>query len=264
VVLWGWVQQHRVLSVLVLAVFIVVCAGGTAWALVFRTVSSPVTLRQALRTYRREQTAKVVDSLRNHLPATGVYTYRTRGDEGLNLVGVERSFPATTSMVVTEASCATVSWVPITQHTETTVECRQAGGALAMPRLVTDESIAGSTTRSVVACPATAYLLPPTAAVGQRWRATCTLAGPDEKVVLDGVVVGPDVVAVGGQSVEVEHTRVTLTYAGTVHGTNPTDYWVVPASGLIVREQETSAVSQSGVDYHERMAAMLASLRPAR
>lgn len=54
-ILWGWVQQHRALSVLVLALVIVICGGGTAWAIVFRTVSSPVSLRDALRAYRKEQ-----------------------------------------------------------------------------------------------------------------------------------------------------------------------------------------------------------------
>ena len=76
-VVWQWVQQHRVLSVIALALIIVSCAGGTAWALVFRTVSSPVGLREALRMYRREQTGKMMASLRNRLPAPGVYTYLT-------------------------------------------------------------------------------------------------------------------------------------------------------------------------------------------
>ena len=93
VFVWHWVQQHRVLSVIVLALFIVATAGGTAWALVFRTVSSPVGLAEALRMYRREQTAKVLDSLRDRLPTPGVYTYATDGGEGLSLMGVQRSFP---------------------------------------------------------------------------------------------------------------------------------------------------------------------------
>ena len=76
---WHWVQQHRLLSVIVLALVIVSCAGGTAWALVFRTVSSPVGLREALRMYRREQTGKMLTTLRNRMPAPGVYTYRTSG-----------------------------------------------------------------------------------------------------------------------------------------------------------------------------------------
>ena len=90
---WQWVQQHRLLSVIVLALVIVCCAGGTAWALVFRTVSSPVGLREALRMYRREQTSKVIASLRNKMPVPGVYTYRTSGGEGLNLVGVAARSP---------------------------------------------------------------------------------------------------------------------------------------------------------------------------
>ena len=129
-VVWRWVQQHRFLSVLVLALVILSSAGGTAWALVFRTVSSPVGLREALRIYRREQTGKVLSTLRNRLPAPGVYTYRTTGGEGLSLMGVQRSFPSSTSMIVDEGRCATVSWVPITQHTEATTVCAGVDGAL--------------------------------------------------------------------------------------------------------------------------------------
>lgn len=261
---WHWVQQHRLLAVLVLAVVILSSAGGTAWALVFRTVSSPVGLREALRIYRREQTGKVLASLRNRLPAPGVYTYRTSGGEGLNLVGVGRAFPSTTSMIVADGRCATVSWVPITQHTEVTTVCDGSGGALSVPRLVTDESIAGSTTTSTVDCPATAYLLPPAARPGQRWSVSCSLASPAEKVSMQGEVLGPTTMAVGGHAVRVVHTRFTLTFDGTEHGTNPTDFWIVPTSGLIVRERESVGMSQGGVHYNEDMNAVLAGLDPAR
>ena len=262
--LWHWVQQHRLLTILVLALVIVSTAGGTAWALVFRTVSSPVGLREALRMYRKEQTGKVLASLRDRLPAPGVYQYRTSGGEGLSLMGVQRSFPSTTSMVVGGGNCATVSWVPITQHTETTTECAGAGGALSVPRVVTDESIAGTSTTSTVRCPSTAYLLPAGASDGRRWHALCSLANPAEKVSLSGQVLGPATVAVGGRAVAVEHTRVTLRYAGSMQGTNPTDYWIVPASGLIVRERESVGVTQGGVHYSETMDATLTGLDPAR
>ncbi len=262
--LWHWVQQHRLLTVLVLALVIVSMAGGTAWALVFRTVSSPVGLREALRMYRKEQTGKMLASLRDRLPASGVYQYRTSGGEGLSLMGVQRSFPSTTSMVVGGGSCATVSWVPITQHTETTTECAGAGGALTVPQVVTHESIAGTSTTSAVRCPSTAYLLPAGARDGQRWRATCSLSDPAEKVALSGQVLGPAAVTVGGRAVAVEHTRVTLRYAGSVQGANPTDYWIVPDSGLIVRERESVGVTQGGVHYSETMDATLTGLEPAR
>jgi hypothetical protein len=264
VLVWHWVQQHRWLSVLVLAFIILSSAGGTAWALVFRTVSSPIGLREALRIYRKEQTDRVIASLRSHLPAPGVYSYRTSGGEGLNLVGVQRSFPSLTSMIVTDGRCATVSWVPITQHTESTVVCPGAGGALGLPQLRTYEDIAGTSTNSTLTCPATAYLLPAGATAGQRWRGTCALSNPVEKVTVTGQALGPATVAVGGTKVRVEHTRLNFTYRGSAQGTNPTDYWIIPSTGLIVREKELVSVTQGGVTYSENMDAVLTGLVPAR
>jgi hypothetical protein len=264
VFLWNWVQQHRFLSVLVLAVVILSSAGGTAWALVFRTVSSPVGLREALRMYRREQTEKMLSTLRNHLPAPGVYTYRTTGGEGLSLMGVTRAFPTSTSMIVTEGRCATVSWVPIMEHTEATIVCTGADGALTVPRLVTTESIASTDTTSTIECPSTAYLLPPAARTGVRWSTTCSLQSPAEKVGLHGEVLGRSTLAVGGTTVTVEHTRFVLAFSGSESGTNPTDFWVVPSTGLIVREKEEVGVTSGGVRYSEDMEATLAGLVPAR
>jgi len=264
VFVWQWVQQHRLLSILVLALVIVSSAGGTAWALVFRTVSSPVGLREALRIYRREQTGKVLATLRNRLPAPGVYTYSTSGGEGLSLMGVQRSFPSSTSMIVAVGRCATVSWVPSTQHTEATTVCAGTDGALSVPRLVTDESIAGTTTMSTIVCPTTAYLLPPAVHPGVRWGVTCSLTSPAEKVALAGEALGQATMAVGGRAVTVEHTRFTLTFTGTEEGTNPTDFWIVPSSGLIVRERETVGVTEGGVRYDESMVATLTRLDPSR
>jgi hypothetical protein len=262
VFVWHWFQQHRVLSVLILALIIVSSAGGTAWALVFRTVSSPVGLREALRMYRREQTEKMLSTLRNHLPAPGVYTYRTSGGESLSLMGMARSFPSTTSMIVEGGSCATISWVPITQHTETTTECADAPGGFSLPRLVTTESIAGTNSTSTIQCPSTAYLLPPRATLGDKWAATCTLQSPAEKVVLAGQALGQSTMTVAGHSVTVEHTRFTLNFDGSQAGTNPTDFWIVPSTGLIVREKEEVAVTSGGVHYSENMVSTLRSLNP--
>ena len=77
-------------------------------------------------------------------------------------------------------------------------------------------------------------------------------------------MLGRATMAVGGHTVGVVHTRFALTFDGTEHGTNPTDFWIVPTSGLIVRERESVAVSQGGVSYSEDMDAVLAGLDPAR
>jgi hypothetical protein len=263
-IVWNWVQQHRVLSVLILAVVIITTAGGTAWALVFRTVSSPVGLREALRVYRKEQTAKMLGSLRSHLPAPGVYTYRTSGGESLSLVGMSRGFPSRTSMVVADDRCATVSWLPLVEHTETTTICATTGSGLRLPKLVTYESIAGSQTTSVIECPTTAWLLPPSPSKHAHWSAACSLANPKERVSLTGVSLGSSVMTVAGHSVDVDHVRVDLRFEGAQSGTNPTDYWVVPSTGLIVRERELVSADQGGVHYNESMDAVLTGLTPLR
>jgi hypothetical protein len=133
-----------------------------------------------------------------------------------------------------------------------------------VPRLVTNESIAGTDTTSTVVCPATAYLLPPDVTPGQKWAATCALQSPTEKVVLNGVALGPSSVTVGGHAVAVEHTRFTLTFAGSEAGISPTDFWIVPSSGLIVRETEKVGVTSGGVRFSENMGSTLTGLQPAR
>lgn len=261
---WQWVQEHRLLSVLVLALVIVSSVGGTAWALIFRTVSSPVDLREALRMYKREQTGKVLSALRSRLPSPGVYSYHTTGDESLSLMGVSRSFPSTTSMVVVEGKCATVSWVPILEHTERTTMCPGPAGAIRVPKLATKESIVGTTTNSVVECPATAYLLPPAAHTGEHWSASCSLENPVEKVVLHGADEGFSTLYVGGHAVTVVHTRLALTFSGGERGTNPIDFSIVPRTGLVVREKETVNVDSGGVHYSENMTATLIGPHPVR
>jgi hypothetical protein len=78
-------------------------------------------------------------------------------------------------------------------------------------------------------------------------------------------VIGPAVLNVGGHRVGTVHTRVTFTYAsGNLRGSGPTDYWVVPSSGLIVREQESVGVTQRGVHYSEDMDTTLSRLSPDR
>jgi hypothetical protein len=69
---------------------------------------------------------------------------------------------------------------------------------------------------------------------------------------------------VGGHAVSVTHARLEFTFTGSAeHGTNPIDFWIVPGSGLIVREKESVGVTQGGVHYTESMEATLTGLSPA-
>jgi hypothetical protein len=81
---------------------------------------------------------------------------------------------------------------------------------------------------------------------------------------LAGEVLGRSTLSVGGKHVTVEHTRFALTFEGGESGTNPTDFWIVPSTGLIVREKESVGVNSGGVNYSENMEATLSTLTPAR
>jgi hypothetical protein len=198
------------------------------------------------------------------LPLSGVYSYDSTGFEGLSILGVHRDFPAETTMIVTDGHCASVTWDPIAQHTEGTVVCPAAHGAYVIPDTVTHESIGGTTTTSTMDCPGTLYLLPPDVHTGQRWRSHCTMVDPHEATEVSGVALGPVTIRVDRRMVNTERVRLTVTLKGTATGTNPTEYWVVPTDGLIVRELETVDVVQDGVRFTQASDSVLTSLSPAR
>ena len=73
----------------------------------------------------------------------------------------------------------------------------------------------------------------------------------------------------GGHAQPALHLRLTLAFSGSEAGTNPTDYWVSPSNGLILREQEAVNLSQrngplGSVSYREEMTVAIASLDAAR
>jgi hypothetical protein len=268
------VQQHRWLSIAVLVVVILSSAGGTCWAVFFRTVASPVTLREALRLYRRAQAGPNVPTKDGPTITTaapvllpGVFSYATSGSERLNLLGVSRSFPANTGMVTTDGpgpSCSTISWIPLVEHTETTSVCQATGHALSVRSLITHETIGGSTTTTVINCPDTAYFVPPTAAPEARWVATCHQVDPSEQVSLVGLDLGTGTSVVGGNSVATLHVRLSFTFSGTDQGTSPDDFWISTSRGVIVREREVTNIAQGAIHYVEVMDTQLKSLTPVR
>ena len=115
-------------------------------------------------------------------------------------------------MVVEDGRCATVSWVPIAQHTETTSVCSgPAAASMSRSSSPTNRSPARPARRP--SCPATAYLLPP-GAPGPALDRHLLQVSPAEKVALAGEAWA---VHHGGRAttpVTVEHTPLTLTFDG--------------------------------------------------
>ncbi|MGA8725759.1 MAG: hypothetical protein WB565_12005 [Acidimicrobiales bacterium] len=260
-----WIANHRFWVVGMGVALLIVAVATGVWVFFLRSPGTQLDLRQALRLYR--QSERTADGANAELPPSGVYRYRTTGNEKLSIAGIARSFPNTTNAIVTVARCATVRWEPLVEHVEGQVECPVAAGGLSLVSLPSSEQIAGITTNMDIDCPAGTYLVPPNAAVGKRWKATCH--APAQVVQLSGSVVGFSSVKVDGTSVPSVHTRLSMSFSGAESGTSPSDYWVSLENGMILRESESVDVQQSAgplgsVHYTEEMAISLQSLTPVR
>jgi hypothetical protein len=261
----NWINHHRLLLLGAGFAVVVVAVALGLWFFIFRSSSTPVNLRQALRLYRQDQSRSTTWG--TGLPPPGVYRYRTSGDEQLSFGNIARTFPTSSTMIVTGSTCAMERWEPIEQHMEGIEECRAKGGGYALTSSFTYEDIAGTKTNQVINCPTSAYLLPPDPRRGEQWHALCHSAGLN--IALSGMVVGSSSVVVGSTRVPAVHTRLTLTFSGSESGTNPSDYWVSPENGLILSERESVDLYQSAgplgsVNYTEQMSISIGSLTPVR
>ena len=263
--MWSWLGQHRVAGVVVLGAVLLVAGVATAWLVVFRSGSSPVSLRDAVRLYRLERAAASASTRPDPpgpLPA-GVFSYRTSGQESLDLPGTERSFPDQTEMVtVGDAGvCSSVDWVALAEHTEKTTVCPGPGHSLTVTGFTTHEEIGGASTTTVITCPRTTYLIPPGAPVGARWSASCDQTGPTMTVALRGLVLPPHSFEIDGRKIPTTHVRFSLYFGSS--GSSTTDLWLSVSRDVLVREYEVASVSAMGVAYSESMSTMLLSTTPA-
>jgi hypothetical protein len=261
-----WTTHHRFWALGMGAAVLVVAVAAGLWFFVFRSPGTQIDLRQALRLYRHDQRAPT-STPGALVPAPGVYAYRTSGYERLSVASISRSFPSSSEMIVTAASCTTVRWVPFEQHIEGLVECPGRNGAVGMASALSDEEIAGVHSTEAIRCPAGAYFVPPGPTPGLRWTAVCHTGG--NEVAFAGHVLGWSSVTVAGHPRAALHTRLTLTFNGSEVGTNPTDYWVSPSDGLILQEREEVNLSQGSgplgsVEYREKMTVALSSMVAAR
>ena len=258
-----WANHHRLLVGAVGLTVAVLAVLAVGWVLWHQSSTTPVTVGQARRSFRSQQRPG-----RPHpgLPVPGVYRYRTTGGEQVSVGSVRRVFPPMTDMVVVDGKCASLDWVPLEEHTEELTECRTPGGTTT-PSSMSTERIAAIGTSEPINCGSGAYLLPSDPVPGADWSASCSTGGTH--IALTGSVIGPATVKVGGRSVAAEHVRVELAFSGGEQGTNPCDYWIAPADGLVLREVERVDLSEPAgplgtVHYTENMSISLASTTPLR
>jgi hypothetical protein len=260
-----WTNDHRWWVIVPAIVILLVAAAASFWFVVLRSVGYPVDPRDALRLYRNQGGTEELAGA--GLPQPGVYQYRTSGGEQLSVAGIHRAFPSLTNMIVTEGPCATVQWQALQQHVEQIVECSRPNGSLSLNSATTTEQIASVSNTTVVDCSKDTFIVPAHPHVGERWSSSCHQGR--SAVAVKGQVIGATTVHVGTQWVAAIHTRYTMYFSGSEHGICPTDVWIAPADGLILRQRETVSITQASgplgsIRYSETMNVALQSLVPAR
>jgi hypothetical protein len=266
----SWISGHRWPISITLGIVIFVGVGaGLLWVLVFRNRAIPVTVADALRSYRQQHAdpPRVADS---HLPPVGVYTYDTTGFEQLSLAGSRRPWPRVTAITVTDQGCGVnLQWDALAEHREDNRVCPVAGSE---PTLLWQSSSStvgffGLVTHQQLSCDPGSLLRPPTDASGQRWSFQCRSV--DDTWRVTGRTVGVVDVAVGRTQVPALHVRLDVAISGSETGTSPTDYWFALDGSEIVRVQSTTDVAQGSspfgtVRYHDEYRLQLTSITPRR
>lgn len=250
-------RWRRFLWVVAGAVIVVAAALG-AWHLALRDDTSPVSVGDALASYRAR--AEAADT---PIPA-GVYVYATTGSERISaLGGLEHAYPARTTVTVTGGGCGmTLRWTPL-QHRSNTYEicddARSLAGWSEAHRFVGRDDV----TRW--RCTGTAWL-PADTDAGSRSRFTCTSTDSTQEGTT--TVVGEETLRVGESDVEVVHLRTAARETGNARGPTLEQRWLEQKTGLPVRLEYTVTTSNPSpigdVRFHESYSLQLVSLQPRR
>jgi hypothetical protein len=203
------------------------------------------------------------------LPEVGVYQYRTTGFDSVSILnGARHDYPAITTMTVTNDGCGVkVRWDVAKERYDETGLCDASGGQQ-MVSFRGYHQFFGVGDSNDFVC--TGDPRPVDGPAGTTWTTICRFGTTSTPTTTStkGTVLGYDQLVVDGTPVRTQHVRLDGTVAGGSAGTQTTERWVVPATGLVVKEiGTTDTTSQTVVGktkYHEDETIDLVSLVPQR
>lgn len=239
----------------------VVLAGLGAWLALFRDTAEPVTVGEAVTSFRTE--TERAPGGPSPIP-DGVYVYATRGFEKTDaLTGVTHHYPRRSTITVAAHPCGvSLIWRVLKGRSTEWVYCVTADGWELRSQ---DErhTFFGTTQRTTYVCRDT----PIRFSDGHESRAaSCSTDTTDEtgRVTL----VGPARLVVGGTPVRAEHVRKRTRFAGEIRGTAQHDVWLDAKTGvpvkLVMVSRTTNDSPIGDVGYDEDVALTLISLEPRR
>lgn len=199
-------------------------------------------------------------------PEAGVYRYATSGGERLDVRGSARDYPSTTTITVHHDDCGfRERWDVFDERWEVRSWCLEDGGR-GLVGLVSYREFFGYGQRHEMHCDGATPPPGRGAEPGASWEVTCSDDGTTATTRIE--VVGPAAVDVAGQRLDTLHLRMETRIEGETSGRMATERWIVPDTGLLVRERQQTEVETAGpvgrMAYTEDYALLLESAEPAR
>jgi hypothetical protein len=245
------------------AVGVIALAGAATWLVAFRDTAEPVTVDEAVTSFRTETERSPVAS---PIPE-GVYVYFTRGYEKTDaLTGITHRYPKRSTITVTAAECGvSLTWRVLKGRSTKWTYCTGPDGWELRSQ---DErhTFFGSTERTTYVCEDTP-IRPANARVGTRWPVSCSTDGADE--IGSGAVVERRRWSLRGGPTRPEVLiRKTTRFSGDIRGVARHDLWFDSESGVPVRivmvSRTTNDSPVGDVHYEEDVTLRLTSLTPKR
>jgi hypothetical protein len=234
-------------------------------------VTAKTTLHPTVRTDAHTPSSTVPTSKTQRsggrpLPAEGVYTYSTTGEDDVDVVsGSKHIYPAQTTITVRHSGCGLVErWDVLKERWDEREECPSSRGE-ALRRLTSYHEFFRHGDVREFKC--SGFSHPAGDGPGTTWTVRCNTANTITVTQLRAVAWEPVVVA--SVSVRTLHIHASSRVTGDQQGTSERDVWGSSASGLVVRER-TRVDSDSVLPvfgkahYHEQYEIRLTSLTPQR
>ncbi len=242
----------------------VVLAGLGAWLTFFRDMAEPVSVEEAVTSFRTEtETSAGASPI-----SPGVYVYGTDGYEWTDaLTGVTHRYPHSSTITVAAAGCGvSLTWRVLKGRSTEWTFCHGDDGWELRSQ---DErhTFFGRSERTTYICEDTP-ILPSGRVLGYSWPVSCATGGANETGTARIVERRPWWPVAGGPSRSSVLVRKATTFTGEIRGTARYGFWFDEATGLPVRIDLTSRTTNDSpvgdVHYQEDVVLRLLSLEPRR
>lgn len=260
--------MKKVLIVLVALVVIAAIAFGVR-TIGARDETSTVDTKDAAKLVQEDGKTDAGEVAAGDRPMPGTYSYTGSGRESISaLGGSEHVFPKEIAIVVELAddadSCEwTANVVYVKEHVEERNYCTKDG--FVYDRGFTRKIEFFNTLQTTeYECDDDAVRLRPEAQEGDTWEWECR-QGDKATSAYTARALGSEMLTVGGDEVEVQHTKVTSRQTGETNGGDTSEFWLAE-SGLIVRFTADLDVKTKSVlgetRFREQLTYALTSLVP--